>query len=182
MEGVKVPGYAAWFKAGEIHPLEAETLAEFFDGSSASKTPQVYLEYRVHILDRARASAEGRVTFTEARKGLLGDVNAIWRVYSFLTQWGLINYDGKKRPGPALTESAAGAGGSAAAAAGDAPPARKAMRVHAPELGDEHNRLFRFDPRAPPVGGGTGALAGGLESQFRGAGGAQNGGGAGRGA
>ncbi len=171
-----MPGYAAWFKAGEIHPLEAETLAEFFDGSSASKTPQVYLEYRAHLLDRARAAPGGRITFTECRKGLLGDVNAIWRVFNFLTEWGLVNDAGKKRPAGPVGGAGGGAGGEE-----DAPPARKAMRIHAPALGDEHNRLFRFDPRAPPTGGTTGALTGGLEKQFGGQGAAAAGGGGGGG-
>jgi len=175
-EAVRVPGHAAWFRAGEIHPLEAETLAEFFDGSSASKTPQVYLEYRAHLLDRARAAPGGRITFTECRKGLLGDVNAIWRVFNFLTEWGLVSDGGRKRP----AGFAGGAGGAAGGGVA-APPARKAMRIHAPALGDEHNRLFRFDPRAPPAGGSTGALAGGLEKQFGGQGAAAGGGGGGEG-
>lgn len=42
-----------------------------------------------------------RLTFTEIRKLLAGDVNGIYRVFNFLDSWGLINYmvkDGHKEP------------------------------------------------------------------------------------
>ena len=34
-----VPSHAAWFRTDDVHDIERRALPEFFDGSSASKTP-----------------------------------------------------------------------------------------------------------------------------------------------
>jgi SWI/SNF related-matrix-associated actin-dependent regulator of chromatin subfamily C len=47
---------------------------------------------------RFRARPARRLTLTEARRGLIGDVGSVRRVFDFLEEWGLINY-GASAPG-----------------------------------------------------------------------------------
>lgn len=48
------------------------------------------------------------LTFTEARRALVGDVNLLRRIYRFLSAWQLINYLARRRP--ALPDGAGGKG------------------------------------------------------------------------
>lgn len=67
-------------------------MGEFFDGKSLSKTPKIYKEYRDFIINKYREKEQRLLTFTEVRRMLIGDVNALRRVFDFLDHWGLINH------------------------------------------------------------------------------------------
>ena len=67
-------------------------MKEFFDGSSISRTPRIYKEYRDFIINKYREEPSSRLTFTEIRKSLVGDVNLLHKVFIFLETWGLINF------------------------------------------------------------------------------------------
>ncbi|MQL69995.1 hypothetical protein Taro_002303 [Colocasia esculenta] len=96
---IAVPSHARWFSFGEIHETERRILPEFFDGSSAAKNPSVYKYYRDSIIRRFRENPARKVTFTEVRRSLVGDVGSIRRVFDFLETWGLINYTSSEKPG-----------------------------------------------------------------------------------
>ncbi|KAF5739279.1 SWI/SNF complex subunit SWI3B [Tripterygium wilfordii] len=78
---IYVPSYSRWFSWTGMHECEVRFLPEFFDSRSPSKTPRVY-----------RENPSRKLTFTEARKTLVGDVGSIRRAFDFLEAWGLINY------------------------------------------------------------------------------------------
>ncbi|XP_062115887.1 SWI/SNF complex subunit SWI3A [Humulus lupulus] len=86
-----IPSHSSWFLWDEIHDTERIYLKEFFDGSSFSRTPKIYKEYRDFIINKYREDPSKRLTFTEVRKSLVGDVNLLHRVFLFLEKWGLIN-------------------------------------------------------------------------------------------
>ena len=67
-------------------------MKEFFDGSSISRTPKIYKEYRDFIINKYREEPSRRLTFTEVRKSLVGDVTLLRKVFLFLEKWGLINH------------------------------------------------------------------------------------------
>lgn len=67
-------------------------MKDFFDGSSISRTPRIYKEYRDFIINKYREEPSSRLTFTEVRKSLVGDVNLLHKVFVFLETWGLINF------------------------------------------------------------------------------------------
>ncbi|KAH7683241.1 SWI/SNF related-matrix-associated actin-dependent regulator of chromatin subfamily C protein [Dioscorea alata] len=87
-----IPASSSWFQWDEIHETERRSIPEFFDGSSVSKNPRVYKEYRDFIISKYREEPSRRLTFTEVRKSLIGDVGALHRVFLFLDRWGLINF------------------------------------------------------------------------------------------
>ncbi|KAM6570357.1 hypothetical protein CsatB_018342 [Cannabis sativa] len=87
-----IPSHSSWFLWDEIHDTERIYLKEFFDGSSFSRTPKIYKEYRDFIINKYREDPSRRLTFTEVRKSLVGDVNLLRRVFLFLEKWGLINF------------------------------------------------------------------------------------------
>ncbi|KAL7174912.1 hypothetical protein ACSBR2_028678 [Camellia fascicularis] len=89
---IYIPGYSRWFSWNNIHECEARFLPEFFDGRSPSKNPRVYKYYRNSIVRRFRENPTRKITFTEARKTIIGDVGSVRRVFDFLEAWGLINY------------------------------------------------------------------------------------------
>lgn len=67
-------------------------LPEFFESRSHSKTPKVYMYYRNSIVKQFRDNPPRKITFTDVRRTLVGDVGSIRRVFDFLEAWGLINY------------------------------------------------------------------------------------------
>ncbi|PPD91494.1 hypothetical protein GOBAR_DD11573 [Gossypium barbadense] len=69
-----------------------QALKEFFEGSSISRTPKIYKEYRDFIINKYREDPSRRLTFTEIRKSLIGDVTLLHKVFRFLETWGLINF------------------------------------------------------------------------------------------
>ncbi|XP_027356053.1 SWI/SNF complex subunit SWI3B [Abrus precatorius] len=95
---IVVPGYSRWFSWDSIHQCEVRHLPEFFD--SSSKNPRVYKYYRNSIVKYFRYNPTRKITFTDVRKTLVGDVGSIRRVFDFLEAWGLINY----HPSSSLTK------------------------------------------------------------------------------
>ncbi|KAG8369307.1 hypothetical protein BUALT_Bualt15G0137700 [Buddleja alternifolia] len=94
-----------WFSWKGVHECEVRFVPEFFDGRSSSKNPRVYKYYRNAIIRRFRQNPNSKITFTEVRKTIVGDVGSIRRVFDFLESWGLINYAGstsKPPPQPPL--------------------------------------------------------------------------------
>ena len=90
----RIPGHAAWFRWDAVHSVEKKGLPEFFTGTSESKTPETYHAYRCAMMSQYRQLAPRgkRLVFTIARRGLVGDVNTLQRVFDFLERWGLINW------------------------------------------------------------------------------------------
>lgn len=72
---------------------ERKALTEFFDGSSFTRTPKYYKEYRDFIINTFREDPFRRLTFTEVRKSLVGDVTLLRKVFNCLEDWGLINFN-----------------------------------------------------------------------------------------
>jgi SWI/SNF related-matrix-associated actin-dependent regulator of chromatin subfamily C len=89
---IRIPAYSRWFRIDAIHEIERRALPEFFSGSYASKTPEIYMQYRNFMIDTWRQDPTSYLTGTAVRRHLAGDVGAIMRVHAFLEQWGLINY------------------------------------------------------------------------------------------
>ncbi|KAK3156256.1 hypothetical protein QOZ80_2AG0104830 [Eleusine coracana subsp. coracana] len=93
---ITVPSYSAWFSYDSIHDTERRLLPDFFEGEAAaasgSRAPDAYKYYRNTLVRRFRSRPGRRLTLTEARRGLVGDVGSIRRVFDFLEEWGLINY------------------------------------------------------------------------------------------
>lgn len=93
---ITVPSYSAWFSFDSIHDTERRLLPEFFVGEAAAASgcrgPHAYKYYRDSLIRRFRARPGRRLTLTEARRGLVGDVGSVRRVFDFLEEWGLINY------------------------------------------------------------------------------------------
>ncbi|KAL6182658.1 hypothetical protein ACLB2K_044073 [Fragaria x ananassa] len=87
-----IPSHTSWFLWDEIHETEKKGLKEFFDGRSISRTPKVYKEYRDFIINKYREDPARKLTFTEIRKSLVGDVTLLHKVFNFLEKWGLINF------------------------------------------------------------------------------------------
>ncbi|RZC05257.1 SWI/SNF complex subunit SWI3B [Glycine soja] len=95
---IVVPSYSRWFSWDSIDECEVRHLPEFFE--SASKSPRVYKYYRNSIVKYFRYNPTRKITFTDVRKTLVGDVGSIRRVFDFLETWGLINY----HPSSSLTK------------------------------------------------------------------------------
>ncbi|XP_022736549.1 SWI/SNF complex subunit SWI3A-like isoform X2 [Durio zibethinus] len=93
-----IPSYSSWFAWNDIHETERQALKEFFEGSSISRTPKIYKEYRDFIINKYREDPTRRLTFTEIRKSLIGDVTLLHKVFLFLETWGLINFVAPPRP------------------------------------------------------------------------------------
>lgn len=89
---------SGWFQWGEIHETEKQALPEFFEGVSTTKNPRVYKEYRDFIINKYREDTSKRLTFTEVRKALIGDVSLLQKLFSFLEKWGLINFSAAVKP------------------------------------------------------------------------------------
>ncbi|CAA7400555.1 unnamed protein product [Spirodela intermedia] len=116
-----IPNRSSWFQWDEIHETEKRELGEFFDGSSFSRNPRVYKEYRDFIINKYREDASRRLTFTEVRRSLVGDVGSIHRVFLFLDRWGLINFstsDGDRAAAAGIDSG----GGAFSVALEDGPP------------------------------------------------------------
>ncbi|KAI3921915.1 hypothetical protein MKX01_005604 [Papaver californicum] len=91
---ISIPSYSRWFLWDKIHETETRFLPEFFDGKSTMKNPSVYKYYRDTMIQKFREKPLNKITYTEIRKMLVGDVGSIRRVFDFLEGWGLINYTG----------------------------------------------------------------------------------------
>ncbi|KAL6200980.1 hypothetical protein ACLB2K_024695 [Fragaria x ananassa] len=87
-----IPRYSSWFSFDHIYRTEVRSLPEFFSSRTPAKNPSLYKYYRNHIIRHYRSNPGRRLTFTDVRKTLVGDVGSILRVFNFLEAWGLINY------------------------------------------------------------------------------------------
>ncbi|WCJ36302.1 SWI/SNF complex subunit SWI3A [Euphorbia peplus] len=87
-----IPSSSSWFAWDDIHDKERAALREFFDGSSITRTPKVYKEYRDFIINKFREDPSRKLTFTDVRKSLVADVNLLNKVFRFLDKSGLINF------------------------------------------------------------------------------------------
>jgi SWI/SNF complex subunit SWI3 len=99
---IVIPSYAAWFDFKKVHPIEKESLPEFFTGVNPSKTPALYIKYRNFLINAYRLNPNDYLTVTAARRSLVGDVGTIMRLHRLLSRWGLINYqvDAEIKPKP----------------------------------------------------------------------------------
>ncbi|KAL5214241.1 hypothetical protein ABZP36_003393 [Zizania latifolia] len=102
-----IPASSGWFRWDEIHDTERRALPEFFGGAggsgfgTASRNPRIYREYRNYIISKYRKDPSGRLTFTEVRKALVGDVTLLRKLFAFLDSTGLINFSASSsRPAP----------------------------------------------------------------------------------
>lgn len=102
-ETYKIPGHSHWFRWDATHELERRGVPEFFDGRSETKTPEAYAKIRATMMNQYRVAKKAgeRLSFTKARRGLVGDVNSLQRVFDFLERWGLINWQPKIDAGKA---------------------------------------------------------------------------------
>ncbi|XP_078438264.1 switch subunit 3 isoform X1 [Wolffia australiana] len=101
---ITIPSHSRWFSFGEIHATERRMLPEFFERKSPLKNPSLYLYYRDFIIRRFRENPSRKITFTEVRKAIVGDVGSVRRVFDFLETWGLINYTASEKQVKALLE------------------------------------------------------------------------------
>ena len=101
-----MPSHAAWFRTDEVHDVERRALPEFFDGTSASKTPTrcaelapsrpesaaivcltsakprcSYKQARNFILSTYREQPALYLSFTECRRHIAIDVAAVMRLH-----------------------------------------------------------------------------------------------------
>uniref|UniRef100_A0A2P2JMJ2 SWI/SNF complex subunit SWI3B n=2 Tax=Rhizophora mucronata TaxID=61149 RepID=A0A2P2JMJ2_RHIMU len=131
------PSYSRWFSWNGIHECELRSLPEFFDSRSASKNPRAYMYYRNSIVKLFRQNPSSKITFTDVRKTLVGDVGSIRRVFDFLDAWGLINYSPpaslkplkwEDKESKSTTPSQASANGSASASDSAATPSKDTVK------------------------------------------------------
>ncbi|KAF3325102.1 SWI/SNF complex subunit SWI3B [Carex littledalei] len=103
-----IPSCSAWFSWDEIHDTERRLLPEFFDGKSTSRNLTSYKYLRDAIISRFRSQPTRKLTYTEARRGLVGDVGSVRKVFDFLEEWGLINYTPPPKKGKEEPEARGG--------------------------------------------------------------------------
>jgi SWI/SNF related-matrix-associated actin-dependent regulator of chromatin subfamily C len=93
-----VAPFAGWFRWDAIHDTERQALPEFFGGAggagfgTATRNPRIYREYRDFIIAKYREDPARRLTFTEVRRTLVGDVTLLRKLFAFLDASGLINF------------------------------------------------------------------------------------------
>ncbi|CAN6268263.1 unnamed protein product [Urochloa humidicola] len=93
-----IPASSGWFRWDGIHETERQALPEFFGGAggagfgTATRNPRIYREYRDFIIAKYREDPARRLTFTEVRKALVGDVTLLRKLFGFLDDSGLINF------------------------------------------------------------------------------------------
>ncbi|KAL8161394.1 hypothetical protein V2J09_012883 [Rumex salicifolius] len=88
-----IPFSSSWFSWDSIHETERSALKDFFDASSYSRSPKIYKEYRDFIISKHREDPTRKLTFTDVRKSLVGDVSLLRKVFLCLESWGLINFN-----------------------------------------------------------------------------------------
>ncbi|PRW57272.1 SWI SNF complex [Chlorella sorokiniana] len=98
-----VPACAAWFRWDAIADVEEAHFRDFLSADPAN--PERYREYRNAIINKYREDESRVLSFTEARRALVGDVNLLRRVWKFLDSWQLINFMARRRAAPGGTES-----------------------------------------------------------------------------
>ncbi|XP_022777098.1 SWI/SNF complex subunit SWI3B-like isoform X2 [Durio zibethinus] len=103
---IHVPSHSRWFSWEKIDSCEVRFLPEFFDGRSPSKGPNLYIYYRNSIIKLFRENPSRKISFTDARRALVGDVGSIRRVFDFLDVWGLINFSASSAPSKPTKDTA----------------------------------------------------------------------------
>jgi len=110
-----MPVYAHWFRTDAVHAIERNANIEFFNGASSHKTEAAYVRYRNFLVEEYRKCPGRRLTFLDCRRRLVGDVQALRRIWDFLDSWGLINYAAHPPAVRACTRHAAHSCGDASA-------------------------------------------------------------------
>ncbi|KAG2572871.1 hypothetical protein PVAP13_7KG205900 [Panicum virgatum] len=110
-----IPASSGWFRWDGIHETERRALPEFFGGAggagfgTATRNPRIYREYRDFIIAKYREDPARRLTFTEVRRALVGDVTLLRKVFAFLDASGLINFSASSSSsGPASRQQEVG--------------------------------------------------------------------------
>lgn len=89
---VIVPSFAGWFKLDAIHPIEERSLPEFFQSTTKYKSPEIYKQVRNFVIHTFRLNPTEYLSLTAIRRNVALDVASLMRIYTFLSKWGLINY------------------------------------------------------------------------------------------
>ncbi|XP_062184146.1 SWI/SNF complex subunit SWI3D-like [Phragmites australis] len=87
-----VPTFAGWFSWKEIHPIEKQTLATFFDGKSERRTPNIYLGIRNFIMNKFHFNPQMHLESNDLSELSIGEMDARVEVLEFLAHWGLVNF------------------------------------------------------------------------------------------
>ena len=86
-----VPAHAAWFDWDSVHPIEQEGVP-VRRGEEEGVDPEFYQKCRNTMIDKFREKSHRRLSFSDIRRKLSGNVDEMKRIYDFLMKWGLINY------------------------------------------------------------------------------------------
>jgi len=81
-----------WFSWKEIHPIEKQMLATFFDGKSERRTPEIYLGIRNSIMRKFHFNPEVHLEKTDLSELSIGEMDARLEILEFLAHWGLVNF------------------------------------------------------------------------------------------
>lgn len=109
-----IPASSGWFRWDGIHETERRALPEFFGGAggagfgTATRNPRIYREYRDFIIAKYREDPARRLTFTEVRRALVGDVTLLRKLFAFLDSSGLINFSASSSSVPASRQQEVG--------------------------------------------------------------------------
>ncbi|KAF8749624.1 hypothetical protein HU200_012642 [Digitaria exilis] len=87
-----VPTFAGWFSWKEIHPIEKQMLATFFDGKSERRTPNIYMRIRNLIMSKFHFNPEVHLESKDLSELLVGEMDARLEILEFLAHWGLVNF------------------------------------------------------------------------------------------
>nr|ACN33227.1 unknown [Zea mays] len=87
-----VPTFAGWFSWKEIHPIEKQMLATFFDGKSERRTPEIYLGIRNLIMNKFHCNPEVHLESKDLCELSVGEMDARLVILEFLAYWGLVNF------------------------------------------------------------------------------------------
>ena len=77
---------------------------------------QVYKKARNLIVDLYRRDVRRRLTFADVRRHVAGDAAALQRVFEFLEEWGLVNFQARGGGGAADADYAVAPDGACAEA------------------------------------------------------------------
>lgn len=81
-----------WFSWRDIHPVEKQTLASFFNGKSERRTPEIYLGIRNFIMKKFHANPQVHLESKDLSELSNGEMDARLEVLEFLSHWGLVNF------------------------------------------------------------------------------------------
>ncbi|KAJ1269841.1 hypothetical protein BS78_06G008900 [Paspalum vaginatum] len=87
-----VPTFAGWFSWKEIHPIEKQMLATFFDAKSEKRTPEIYLGIRNLIMKKFHNNPEVHLESKDLSEISIGEMDARLEILEFLAHWGLVNF------------------------------------------------------------------------------------------